>query len=129
MAENGNNIIVYASNDNGTSWTAVAATKSDELQTECELIEKASAAQQAWREYIPGRKSWGLNVAQLVTAVADIRNVLQIGTRVKIRVGGRTYSGSAGVEGFAIVRQCKVSMTRGALANGSFIFQGDGPLE
>lgn len=129
MAELGNNIIVYASSDNGTTWTAVAATKSDELQTECELIEKASASQQAWREYIPGRKSWGLNVAQLVTAVADIRNVLQIGTRVKIRVGGRSYSGSAGVEGFAIVKQCKVSMARGALANGSFIFQGDGPLE
>jgi len=128
MAQVGNNIIVYVSENNGTSWTAVAATRSDELQAEAELIEKASASQQAWKEYVAGRKSWGLTVSWLVVNVADIRNVLKVGTRVKIRVGGRTFSSSAGVEGYAYVRTCKTTHTRGNIANGSFAFVGDGAL-
>lgn len=132
MAQNGNNIIVYIYNSTATAWQAIAATKSDELQAECELIEKASSSQHEWREYTTGRKSWQLNVGWLVTAVSDIEKVLTIGTRVKIHVGARGgyEDGTAsGVTGFAIVRTCKATMTRGNLANGSFVFVGDGPLE
>lgn len=125
---NGNNIIVYTYS--GSAWVAVASTKSDELQAECELIEKASATQQAWKEYVAGRKGWGLNSNWLVTAVSDIEKVLTVGTRVKIHVGDRGgYSGGAGgLTGFAFVKNCKVNMTRGNLANGSFQFTGDGEL-
>ena len=122
---NGNNIIVYTYN--GSAWVAVASTKSDELQAECELIEKASSSQQAWKEYVAGRKGWSLNVNWLVTAVSDIAKVLTIGTRVQIQVGDRNNSGG-GVTGFAFVKNCKVNMTRGNLANGSFQFIGDGEL-
>jgi hypothetical protein len=63
-----------------------------------------------------------------VTAVADIRKVLTVNTRVKIRIGGRTFSSGSGLEGFALIRTAKVTATRGSLANGSFAFIGDGPL-
>lgn len=124
---NGNSIIVYTYSS--STWVAVAATKTDELQAECEMIEKASSTQQLWKEYIAGRKGWSLNVNWLVTAVADIEKVLSIGTRIKIHVGGRNYSGgSGGLTGFAYVRNCKVNATRGNLASGSFQFTGDGEL-
>lgn len=127
MAINGNDIIVSVYD--GSAWVAVAATKSDELLADSELIEKASATQQEWKEHIPGRKEWSLNVSWLVTAVSDIRQVLKIGTRVQMRIGGRSYDASAGVTGYAFVKTCKVSMAKGNLANGSFAFVGDGSLE
>ncbi len=130
MAQNGNNIIVYIYNSTATAWQAIAATKSDELQAECELIEKASSSQHEWKEYTTGRKSWQLNVGWLVTAVSDIEKVLTIGTRVKIHVGARGgyNDGADGVTGFAIVRTCNVRAVKSNLANGSFVFIGDGPL-
>lgn len=126
MAQNGNNIIVQVRN--GSSWVAVAATKSDELQAEADMIEKASATQQSWKEYIPGRKGWSLNVNWLVSQVADIQKVLQVGTRVQLQIGARSYSSSTGVTGYAYVKTCKVTMTRGNIATGSFSFIGDGAL-
>lgn len=126
MALNGNNIIVQTYN--GSSWVAIAATKSDELQAEADMIEKASATQQSWKEYIPGRKGWSLNVSWLVTKVADIQKVLQVGTLVRLQIGARSYSSSTGVTGYAYVKTCKVTMTRGNIATGSFSFIGDGAL-
>lgn len=127
MAQLGNNIIVYA--QIGNSWAAVASVKSNELDGECDMLETATSETQDYKTYKPGRKAWSLNVSWLVSAVADIRKVLELGTRVKIRVGGRTWSASTGVEGYAYVRQCRVTATIGSLAQGSFSFQGDGPLE
>ena len=116
---NGNNIIVYTYS--GSSWVAVASTKSDELQAQCDLIEKASATQQEWKEFEKGRKEWGLNVNWLVSAVADIRKVLTVGSR-------SGYSASTGVTGFAYVQNCKVNNPNLGLCTGSFVFKGNGPL-
>ena len=130
MAQNGNNIIVQTYN--GSSWVAVAATKSDELQAEADMIEKASATQQAtqqsWKEYIPGRKGWSLNVSWLVSQVADIQKVLQVGTRVQLRNCSRSNPAWNNVTGYAYVKTCKITMTRGNIATGSFSFIGDGAL-
>ena len=125
---NGNNIIVYTYS--GSAWTPIAAVKSDELQHECDLIEKASATQQRAKEYISARSQWSLNVNWLMTTVSDLEKVLMVGTRVKIHVGARGgYSGaSGGLTGFAYVKMCKVTNTRGNLSIGSFSFVGDGPL-
>ena len=128
MATNGNNIIVYTSTDNGSHWTAVAGTKSDEIQVDGETIEISSATDAEWKHHIAGRNSWSLQTSWLVTAVADIRKVLTVNTRVKIRIGGRTFSSGSGLEGYALIRTAKVTATRGSLANGSFAFIGDGPL-
>lgn len=128
MAQNGNNIIVYTSSDNGSHWTAIGATRSDKLQSAGETIEISSATDADWQHFISGRKSWSLQASWLVTAVADVRKVLQVGTRVKVRIGGRSYSSSSGVEGFAYITQCEMAFTRGNLATGSLQLKGDGPL-
>jgi hypothetical protein len=108
---------------------AVASVKNDELQAQCDMLPKASAEQQEWNEYEPGRKDWTLNTNWLVSAVSDIRKVLTIGTKVKIHVGSRSgYSSTTGVTGFAWVRNCKVNNPNLGLCTGSFIFQGTGPL-
>lgn len=128
MAQVGNNIIVYA--QNGSNWEPVAATKSDSLQVDGDTIEIAGSDEndQTWKRCIMGRKSWVLNVGWLVTTVADVRKVLTVGTRVKLRIGGRTFASNSGLEGYAWVKTCKVDANYGNLANGSFAFVGDGGL-
>lgn len=126
MAQNGNNIIVYQ--QSGNDWVAIAATKSDEINVDAETIEIASATEQDWKRCVAGRKSWSLNVGWIVSEVADIRKVLTVGTRVKLRIGARTFAAASGLEGYAIVHTCKITMTRGNISNGSFSFVGDGGL-
>ena len=122
MAVLGNNIIVYM---NGT---AIAGTKSDELQVDCETIEIASATDQGWTHYISGRKSWSLNGGWLVLANQDVRKVLLAGSVVTVKIKGRGESDSSGVTGAAILKTVKITATRGNLAQGSFAFIGNGPL-
>lgn len=122
MAVLGNNIIVLM---NGT---AIAGTKSDEIQVDCETIEIASATDQAWTHFISGRKSWSLNVGWLVLANLDVRKVLLAGSVVTIKIKGRGESDSNGVTGAAILKTVKITATRGNLAQGSFAFVGNGPL-
>lgn len=120
MAINGNNILILVDG------TAVAGTKTHKVQTKTAVVEKASATQQQWREFIPGRSEWGIDVNYLVTMVADIRKVLWNGRQVTIvvrdRAAGTTLTGSA------ICTQCEQNYARGALVNGSFSFKGSGPL-
>jgi hypothetical protein len=93
------------------------------------MLEKASSTQQDWKEFDPGRKSWSLNISWLVTAVSDINKVLLLGTKVKIHIDGRGYTGGAtGLTGFALVKNCKMTLTRGNLAQGSLALQGTGEL-
>ena len=108
--------------------TAIAGTKSDEIQVDCETIEIASATDQAWTHSISGRKSWSLNVGWLVLANQDVRKLLLAGSVVTIKIKGRGESDSNGVTGAAILRTCKITATRGNLAQGSFAFVGNGPL-
>ena len=122
MAIQGNNIIVLM---NGQ---AIAGTKSDELQVDCETIEIASATDQEWTHYISGRKSWSLTVGWLVLANTDVRKVLLAGSVVTIKIKGRGESDSSGVSGSAILKTVKITATRGNLAQGSFAFVGNGPL-
>ena len=122
MAVLGNNIIVLM---NGT---AIAGTKSDEIQVDCETIEIASATDQAWTHFITGRKSWSLTVGWLVLANQDVRKALLVGSTVTIKIKGRGESDANGLSGSAILRTCKITATRGNLAQGSFAFVGNGPL-
>lgn len=126
MATTGNNIVVSV--QSGTSWVAIAATKSDKIQVNGELLEIASATDAQWRHFKFGRMSWALNIGWLVTQVADIRKVLLVGTRVKVHIGGSTWAASSGLEGYAWVQQCECGATINSLATGAFVLQGDGPL-
>ena len=122
MAVLGNNIIVLM---NGV---AIAGTKSDEIQVDCETIEIASATDQEWVHRIAGRKSWSLTVGWLVLANQDVRKLLLAGSTVTIKIKGRGESDSNGVTGAAILKTVKITATRGNLAQGSFAFVGNGPL-
>ena len=122
MAVLGNNIIVFM---NGQ---AIAGTKSDEIQVDCETIEIASATDQEWVHLISGRKSWSLTVGWLVLANQDVRKALLVGSTVTIKIKGRGESDSNGVTGAAILKTVKITATRGNLAQGSFAFVGNGPL-
>ena len=124
---NGNNIIVYQQTGENT-WTAIGATKTDTLKVDGEDIEISSATDADWKHFIGGRKSWSLNIGFLVTEVADIRKVLAVNTRVKIRIGGRTFAAATGLEGYALIKSCDMSLTRNALSQGSMQLIGDGPL-
>ena len=122
MAVLGNNIIVL------TGGTAIAGTKSDELQVDCDTISVASATDQDWEHVIAGRKKWSLSVGWLVLANTDVRKVLLSGSAVTIKIKGRGAADSSGVTGSAILKTCKISAVRGNLATGSFAFIGNGPL-
>ena len=122
MAVLGNNIIVFM---NGT---AIAGTKSDEIQVESDTIEIASATDQEWVHRIAGRKSWSLTVGWLVLANQDVRKALLVGSTVTIKIKGRGESDANGLSGSAIIRTCKITAIRGNLAQGSFAFVGNGPL-
>lgn len=126
MATNGNNIVLMV--QDGQTWKAIAATKSDKIQVNGEMIEIASATDEKYRHFKMGRITWAVNVGWLFTQVADLRKVLLVGTRVKLRIGASTFSSSTGLEGYAYVQQCECGATVNSLATGAFVLQGDGPL-
>jgi len=120
MAINGNNILIYV---NGA---AVAGTKSNEVQSNRELIEIASPTSGEWREFITGRKDWGFTISWLVSSHQDIEQLLLDVGVVTVRILGRGQS--LGLTGKAIVQSCKMTFTRGNLAQGSLQLKGSGPL-
>ena len=120
MAINGNNILIYI---NGA---AVAGTKSNEVQSNRELIEIASPTSGEWREFITGRKDWGFTISWLVSSHQDIEQLLLDAGVVTVRIFGRGQS--LGLTGKAIVQSCKITFTRGNLAQGSLQLKGSGPL-
>ena len=120
MATNGNNVLIFVDG------ALVAGTRSDEIQTDCGLIEIASPDTGQWAAYIAGRKTWAINQSWLLPAASDLGRLLQVGTTVTIRILGR--GAAKGLTGTAIVKTCKITNTRGNISNGSFAFQGTGAL-
>lgn len=109
-------------NSSGTA--LIAAARSCEVVTECEMIETASPTSGTARTYIPGRTGWSITVGYLTSApTTDLMMVggSPVTVQVKIR-------GGAAVQGSALFKTCKVSGTVGNLAQGSFVLQGTGPL-
>lgn len=119
----GKDIIVILSQ--GGSALASTCIRSQDIQTSCATIEKASSTQQDWEEHIAGRKSWNLTVNYLVLASAQVNDLLYVGQTFDIRmdIGETTY-----LVGKAIMNQVKQTATIGNLAQGSFSLKGSGPL-
>ena len=107
--------------------TALASTsiRSQDIQTSCATIEKASSTQQDWDEHIAGRKSWNLTVNYLVLSSAKVNDLLYVGQTfdVRMNIGETTY-----LVGTAIMNQVKQTATIGNLTQGSFSLKGSGPL-
>lgn len=122
MALNGNKVIIYMDG------TAIASCRSTEIQTECGLIEVASATEQVWQNFLAGRKTWAVNVGFLILANTDVQKLLQVGQTVTLKFKDRNSADSTGVSGTAIIRTCRITSTQGNLVQGAFSFQGSGAL-
>lgn len=122
MALKGNEIIVY--------WDGypIAGTRANEITSGCETIEIASATSGSWREFITGRKSWSITVNWLLITLDPIM-LLEVGNTYHLTIKRNNgASGSAWCDGDAILTQCKITATKGQLAQGTFTFQGTGSL-
>lgn len=120
----GNDIIVIL---NGQ---AIAATKSDEIQVGCETIPISSPSDGAWTAAIAGRKSWAITVGFLVANVEKVfSSINMVGNTFELAIQHKHSSGSNYMWGYAICTTFKVTATKGNLVQGSFAFQGTGPLE
>ena len=121
-AINGNNIFVTLGG------TIIAGTRSNEIQTDCDMIEISNPNSGDWRQYMAGRKDWSVQTSFLVTNVTNIRQLLNIGTSYNLVFRDRNSTSGASVTGTAILKTCKISAVRGNLVTGSFAFQGTGAL-
>ena len=121
-AINGNNIYVTLGG------TIIAGTRSNEIQTDCDMIEISNPNSGDWRQYMAGRKDWSVQTSFLVTNVTNIRQLLNIGTSYNLVFRDRNSTSGASVSGTAILKTCKISSVRGNLVTGSFAFQGTGAL-
>ena len=122
MAINGNNIIITL---NGT---AIAGTKTNEIQREMETIEITSATDSNWKSFVTGRKSWSFTSGFLLLENADVRKLLTVGTKYNIIIKPRNSETRDQLTGSAILTSCKISASRGKLSTGAFTFIGTGPL-
>lgn len=120
---NGNKIIIRDS-----AGTLIAATKSNEWQTEAETIEVSSPTHGAWRAYIAGRKEWSVTTSFLVTAVNDIKKCLNIGESYTLNFCENTTNYPVKLTGSAILKTCNITATEGNLCTGLFQFVGNGEL-
>ena len=127
MATVGNNIIVQI--QNGNTWSIIGAARTDEIQVDGELMEVANKTSGQWRQFIASRKTWSVQTNHLVTYAANIRELLSVGTRVKLRIGPATMGTGEYVTGFAWIKSQKLSAPINGLASGVIVFQGDGALE
>ncbi len=122
MILHGENLIIKV---NGT---AIAAAKSCTVSVESNLIPTSSPLDGGWTHVIAGRNSWSVRTNHLLIDNA-LSNIGTVGATVTIvmecKVNGTTIGTKTGT---AICRQWEGTFTKGNLAQGSFIFQGSGPL-
>lgn len=121
----GKDLIVILS-QNGTA-LASTAIRSQEIQTSAETIEKASATQQDWKEYVAGRKAWSLSVSYLVLTASKVADLLMVGQTFDVTI--KDVDNTSSVSGVAILSSVKQTAAIGNLANGSFTLVGSGPLQ
>jgi hypothetical protein len=130
MAQNGNNILLYR----GT--TLVGGMKSNDIQTDADVVEISSPGSGSWKYYITGRKSATLQVGYLVLSDSalgvsggnGVRDLLEVGNEFSLVFKVRGASDSEGVSGSFILKTCKISSVRGNLVTGSFQFVLNGAL-
>lgn len=119
----GNNIFVTLDG------TIIAGTRSNEIQTDCDMIEISNPNSGVWRQYMAGRKDWTVQTSFLVTSVTNIRQLLNVGTSYTLVFRDRNSTSGASVSGTAILKTCKISSVISNLVQGTFVFQGNGALQ
>lgn len=111
--------------------TALASTriKTNDIKTKCDVIEKASATQQTWKEFVAGRSEWSINVGYLVLAAPQVSNVLLVRQTFDLTFTASDGTSTGTLTGKAILTAADIKANTGSLAQGTFAFQGTGPLQ
>lgn len=132
MILQGKNLIVKADGD------VIAAAKSCTLNIDCETIKVSSPTDGQWEHIIAGMKSWSVSTSHLLQMERAIDLPLhgylwRVGAEFTLRIelSGVVFDNIVAPEyltGLAICKNCQVTATKGNLAQGSFKFQGNGPL-
>ena len=102
--------------------SAVALSKSCDIEVSCDTEEVASPTSSDWREFLAGRKDWNINVSVLLSSVSTL--VTAVGNTVTLVFGTQTDQ----MTGSAIVQATKMTATKGSLAQGAWKFKGTGAL-
>ena len=126
----GNDILVYIwfPDEQQTGlWLPIGCTKSHEIHYEGDMQEVSSPSSGSAKEYMPGRTGWIINTNYLVLQDSQVRDILMVGQKFKLSFCPRNAQ-SSGVTGEAYMKVCKITATRGNLIQGTFQFQGTGPL-
>ena len=127
MAVLGKNI--YISVGVGTASTTIAGTKTNSIKVGSEMIEVSSPLSDKWKEYISGRNEWSFTTSFLVLQNSQVLDLLSVGTKVNIQVVGRDGTNTVVLLiGEAWIKTFDINLTNINLAQGSFSFQGTGPL-
>lgn len=105
----------------------VAGVRADRLRVAGETIEIASATSSRWKEFLAGRKEWDITTDYLLTKW-NIQEVLRVGETYPILVIDSTNIDTY-LSGTVICTEAVQDYQVGALAKGSFVFKGTGPLQ
>jgi hypothetical protein len=117
------------------SWDAsgellpIAGGRTDEIQTDCDIIKVSSPNDGEWEHSIAGRKSWSISVGWLMVNGGDNNNLLRVGETYEISFAPQSGTTGFGVTGYAILKTCRITATLGNLIQGSFQFVGVGALD
>lgn len=132
MILQGKNLIVKANGE------VIAAAKSCTLNIDCEIIKVSSPTDGQWEHIIAGMKSWSVSTTHLLKMERMIDRPLHgyldpIGQSftLQLELNDITIEGFPVTEiltGSAICRSSQITATKSNLMQGSFKFQGNGPL-
>lgn len=124
----GNDLIIAIATGSETP-TAIASSKSCDIETNCELKEISSPTSSIYRTYISGRKTWRVVVNFLVASSSlGVLSAKNIGTTYTLQAYIRENSSVDYIQGTAILQQAKITGTRGNLLTGSWVFIGSGDI-
>lgn len=106
---------------------AVAAVVTHSIGTHTTSIEKASATQAKFREFVPGRKQFTITAEWLMASSDMMLGLLQTGQTFAVSSYDR-QNDRRNLHGMAKLETCNIQMTRGTLVHGQFLLRGSGYL-
>ena len=118
---NGNDILIYK---NGV---AIAAAVSCDTSGDADMLEVSDPNSGKYKKYVSDLIGWTITVNCLFLSAARFKDeFLTLGNEFVIKRAGR--DGTGALQGNAFLKTCRETATRGNLVQGSFVFQGSGPL-
>lgn len=108
---------------NSSGSVLMAAANSCTIHKHADVIEKASSTSSTDKEFIPGRTSWSIDLAYLITTSTG--GLPLVGTKYYIKV---MVNDAQAMSGYVICTDCDIQATQGNLSKGSIKMQGTGPL-